>query len=119
MYVCGFNPTDRAAPAIEYYYASRLAGEQAAKDDIHFHPMEPRFFRIALTRSLSRAARAGAYMMLALRELASERNTIGCAGCPTASCCVRCACRTIVCKSPCRADFAHTGSACAASPVNA
>ena len=36
---------------IEYYYASRLPGEPAVGvDDRHLHPVEPRTFRIALTR---------------------------------------------------------------------
>ena len=44
-----FNLLDRAASDIDYYYASRLPGELAAGvNDIHFHPMEPRTFRITL-----------------------------------------------------------------------
>ena len=47
-----FNLFDREASDIDYYYASRLQGEPAAGvDDIHFHPVEPRRFR--LTRSAS------------------------------------------------------------------
>ncbi len=45
----GFNLTNRRQSAIEYYYASRLPGEAAAVDDIHFHPIEPRTFRVTLT----------------------------------------------------------------------
>jgi outer membrane receptor protein involved in Fe transport len=46
----GFNLTNRQDPAIQYYYASRLASEPAgsATPDIHFHPVEPRSFRVAL-----------------------------------------------------------------------
>jgi hypothetical protein len=43
------NLLDRRANDIQYYYASRLAGEPAGgRDDIHFHPVEPRQFRISL-----------------------------------------------------------------------
>ena len=45
----GFNLTDRKDSAIDYYYASRLKGESAAVDDIHFHPIESRSFRLTLT----------------------------------------------------------------------
>ena len=45
----GFNLTDRKDSAIDYYYASRLKGEGAAVDDIHFHPIESRSFRLSLT----------------------------------------------------------------------
>ncbi|MFM8608883.1 MAG: TonB-dependent receptor, partial [Burkholderiaceae bacterium] len=45
----GFNLTNRRQSAIEYYYASRLPGEDPAVDDIHFHPIEPRTFRVTLT----------------------------------------------------------------------
>ncbi len=44
----GFNLTNRKDSAIDYYYASRLAGEAAAVDDIHFHPIESRSFRLTL-----------------------------------------------------------------------
>jgi outer membrane receptor protein involved in Fe transport len=46
----GFNLTDRRDSAIDYYYTSRLANEPAgaAIDDIHFHPIESRSFRITL-----------------------------------------------------------------------
>ncbi|GGX76373.1 TonB-dependent receptor [Massilia dura] len=43
-----FNLFDRKASDIEYYYASRLPGEAAARDDVHFHPVEPRTVRLAL-----------------------------------------------------------------------
>ena len=45
-----FNLFDRKASDIDYYYASRLTGEPAGGvDDIHFHPVEPRSFRLTLT----------------------------------------------------------------------
>ena len=45
----GFNLTNRKDAAIDYYYASRLRGEAAEVNDIHFHPIEPRSFRVNLT----------------------------------------------------------------------
>jgi outer membrane cobalamin receptor len=47
----GFNLANRRDAAIEYYYASRLPGESEARDDIHFHPIEPRSFRVTLTHA--------------------------------------------------------------------
>ena len=47
----GFNLADRRDSAIDYYYASRLAGELDAREDIHFHPIEPRTFRVTLTKT--------------------------------------------------------------------
>ena len=45
----GFNLTHRQASAIDYYYTSRLQGEPAAGvNDIHFHPIESRSFRVSL-----------------------------------------------------------------------
>ena len=45
-----FNLFDRKASGIDYYYASRLTEEAAAGvNDIHFHPVEPRSFRLTLT----------------------------------------------------------------------
>ena len=45
----GFNLTHRKASAIDYYYTSRLQGEPAAGvNDIHFHPIESRSFRVSL-----------------------------------------------------------------------
>lgn len=46
----GFNLTNRKDSAIDYYYASRLANEIAdvSTDDIHFHPIESRSFRLTL-----------------------------------------------------------------------
>ena len=43
-----FNLTNRKASAIDYYYASRLPGEAAAVDDVHFHPIESRSLRVNL-----------------------------------------------------------------------
>ena len=45
----GFNLTNRRDSAIEYYYASQLKGEAAPVNDIHFHPIETRSFRLTLT----------------------------------------------------------------------
>ena len=46
----GFNLTNRKASAIDYYYTSRLPGEPAAGvNDIHFHPIESRSFRVTLS----------------------------------------------------------------------
>ncbi len=45
-----FNILDRQASNVDYFYTSRLRGEPAAGvDDIHFHPVEPREFRLTLT----------------------------------------------------------------------
>ena len=52
-----FNLLDRKANDIEYYYESRLRGEAINPDptlnggynDVHFHPSEPRTFRVSLT----------------------------------------------------------------------
>ena len=54
-----FNLFDRKASDIDYYYASRLPGDAcvrsavtepcAGTNDIHFHPVEPRSFRVTLT----------------------------------------------------------------------
>jgi len=44
-----FNLFDAAVSDIDYFYASRLPGEPASgRDDIHFHPMEPRTVRLGL-----------------------------------------------------------------------
>lgn len=43
----GFNLLDRRDAAIAYFYASRLQGESDAREDVHFHPLEPRNFRLA------------------------------------------------------------------------
>jgi hypothetical protein len=47
----GFNLLDNDANDITYYYASRLPGEPAeGVEDIHFHPVEPRNFRVSLRK---------------------------------------------------------------------
>jgi hypothetical protein len=48
------NLFDRKVSDIEYFYASRLAGEPAGPDeggfnDVHFHPAEPLSVRAGLT----------------------------------------------------------------------
>ncbi len=45
------NALDRTNYDIAYYYTSRLKGEPAGGvDDIHFHPAEPRTYRVNVTR---------------------------------------------------------------------
>lgn len=47
----GFNLLDEEVSDIDYYYASRLAGEPAGGvEDFHFHPSEPRSFRIQIAK---------------------------------------------------------------------
>ena len=53
MQLEGFNLTNRKDSAIDYYYASRLQAEAAAVNDIHFHPIEPRSFRVSVTRNFN------------------------------------------------------------------
>lgn len=49
MFAEVFNVFDRRDDDITYWYTSRLPGEPAeGVDDIHFHPMEPRTFRIGV-----------------------------------------------------------------------
>lgn len=46
----GFNLLNEDASQIDYYYASRLPGEPAGGvEGIHFHPLEPRSFRLSVT----------------------------------------------------------------------
>jgi hypothetical protein len=47
----GFNLTNARDSAIDYYYASQLRGEPQAREDIHFHPIESRSFRITLIKN--------------------------------------------------------------------
>lgn len=47
----GFNLSNRRDSAIDYYYESRLAHEAQAVEDIHFHPIEPRSFRLSFTKT--------------------------------------------------------------------
>ncbi len=45
----GYNLTNRKDSAIDYFYTSRLPGEpEAGVEDIHFHPIESRSFRLNL-----------------------------------------------------------------------
>lgn len=46
----GFNLTNRKDSAIDYLYESRLASDPSgtSTEDIHFHPIEPRSFRVTL-----------------------------------------------------------------------
>jgi hypothetical protein len=49
----GFNLLNAKASQIDYFYASRLQGEPAGGvDDRHFHPVEPRAFRLTLAKAL-------------------------------------------------------------------
>jgi hypothetical protein len=43
------NLLDRKDNDIEYYYESQLPGEAAPVGDVHFHPAEPRTFRVSVT----------------------------------------------------------------------
>jgi hypothetical protein len=47
----GFNLANRRVSAIDYYYASQLKGETRPVDDVHFHPIESRSFRLMLTQN--------------------------------------------------------------------
>jgi hypothetical protein len=47
----GFNLGNRRVSSIEYYYASQLRGESAPREDIHFHPIESRSFRLTLVKN--------------------------------------------------------------------
>ncbi len=47
----GFNLANRRDSAIDYLYASRLKDESAARDDIHFHPLESRSARLTLVKN--------------------------------------------------------------------
>jgi outer membrane receptor for Fe3+-dicitrate len=48
----GFNLLNTQAHAIDYYYTSRLTGESTAGvDDVHFHPIESRSFRLNIAIS--------------------------------------------------------------------
>ncbi|MBL8523645.1 MAG: TonB-dependent receptor [Betaproteobacteria bacterium] len=45
----GFNLGNRKASSIDYFYQSRLRGEQAeGHPDVHFHPLESRSFRFSV-----------------------------------------------------------------------
>jgi hypothetical protein len=47
----GFNLMNKSASAIDYFYASRMTGESAAREDVHFHPIEPRSLRLTLIKN--------------------------------------------------------------------
>jgi outer membrane receptor protein involved in Fe transport len=47
----GFNLLDKRVSSIDYYYASQLRGEAAPREDIHFHPLESRSFRLTLIKN--------------------------------------------------------------------
>ncbi len=47
-----FNLFDARDNDITYYYESQLPGESAPVGDIHFHPVEPRSIRLAVTVAL-------------------------------------------------------------------
>jgi len=50
-----FNLLDTRASDVQYYYASRLPGEpEEGVEDIHFHPMEKRSFRLIATWRFAR-----------------------------------------------------------------
>lgn len=50
--VDAYNLLDERASQIDYYYASRLDLSEPVDgvEDIHFHPLEPRSFRLSLTK---------------------------------------------------------------------
>ncbi len=48
-----FNLLNSKASQIDYFYTSRLQGEApGGVDDRHFHPVEPRAFRLTLAKAL-------------------------------------------------------------------
>ncbi|MES3020363.1 MAG: TonB-dependent receptor [Pseudomonadota bacterium] len=47
----GINLGNRQGAASAYYYASRMDGEAAAQEDIHFHPLAPRALRLTLVKN--------------------------------------------------------------------
>jgi len=47
----GFNLANKRVSSIDYYYASQLRGELAPREDIHFHPLESRSFRLTLIKN--------------------------------------------------------------------
>jgi outer membrane receptor protein involved in Fe transport len=48
VFLTVFNVFDTEASDITYFYESQLPGEAAPVEDIHFHPVEPRTFRLNL-----------------------------------------------------------------------
>ncbi len=47
-FLTAFNLFDAEDNDITYFYESRLPGEAAPVEDLHFHPVEPRTFRLTL-----------------------------------------------------------------------
>jgi hypothetical protein len=47
----GFNLANKRVSSIDYYYASQLKGELEPHEDIHFHPLESRSFRLTLIKN--------------------------------------------------------------------
>ena len=47
----GFNLANKRVSSIDYYYASQLRGELDPREDIHFHPLESRSFRLTLIKN--------------------------------------------------------------------
>jgi outer membrane cobalamin receptor len=47
----GFNLANKRVSSIDYYYASQLRGEAEPREDIHFHPLESRSFRLTLIKN--------------------------------------------------------------------
>jgi outer membrane receptor protein involved in Fe transport len=43
------NLFNQKSSDIDYYYASQLRGEPGPVNDIHFHPVEPREYRVSFT----------------------------------------------------------------------
>jgi outer membrane receptor protein involved in Fe transport len=50
--LAGFNLLDSEDNDITYFYESQLPGEASPVPDIHFHPVEPRTFRLTLSITL-------------------------------------------------------------------
>lgn len=48
--VDGYNLLDESASQIDYFYESRFPANAAPQEGIHFHPLEPRSFRFAVTK---------------------------------------------------------------------
>lgn len=47
----GFNLANKRVSSIDYDYASQLRGEAEPHEDIHFHPLESRSFRLTLIKN--------------------------------------------------------------------
>jgi outer membrane receptor protein involved in Fe transport len=50
--VDGFNLLNEQASQIDYFYGSRLASEPGEAEDMHFHPLEPRSFRLVADQAM-------------------------------------------------------------------